>query len=284
MANHLDRVFVQNFVNEFFKEDNIFRNFNYLTRLPSDPVNCQLKLKDDLILAGLPFFFETINRLMENSFDWSEYNEFEGKSFKKSDNHQIKFQLPFNIVLTAERIALNLLQRASSIATYTNKFVKIANTKNIKILDTRKTTPGLRALEKYAVTVGGGFNHRYSQTDIWMIKDNHKSFFDGLEKALNFFKDTKSFYTPVVVEIHNLKELREAIELKCEHVMLDNFTPEEIVEAVKIKTANITYEVSGGIKIENLNDFVIDGVDAISTGSITYEPRQVDISLKYQRA
>ncbi len=268
---------------QFFQEDDLQRNFVYLQSLPKDIVQCELKFKDDLVVAGLPFFFETFNYLMTTELSYQEYLKFEGMVVKKMDNFNIKFQLPFNIVLTAERLALNLLQQASSIATTTSQFATKANLKGIKILDTRKTTPGLRFLEKYAVVQGGGHNHRYGQVDTWMIKDNHKSFFGGLAEALAFFKNQKSFYNPIVVEIHNLAELNEALELKIQHVMLDNFKPETIKEAVKLKQNNMTYEVSGGINLENLDDYLIEGVDAISVGAITYNAKHVDISLKYKR-
>jgi nicotinate-nucleotide pyrophosphorylase (carboxylating) len=270
-------------IEQFFQEDDLQRNFVYIQSLPKDIVQCELKFKDDLVIAGLPFFFETFNYLMSNELSYQEFLNFEGTNVQKNENFNIKFQLPFNIVLTAERLALNLLQQASSIATMTSQFATKASHKGIKILDTRKTTPGLRLLEKYAVVKGGGYNHRYGQTDAWMVKDNHKSFFGGLEQALNFFKDQKSFYNPIVVEIHNIEELIQAIELNVNHIMLDNFKPETIREAVKLKKANMTYEVSGGITLENLDNYLIEGVDAISVGAITYNARHVDISLKYKK-
>jgi nicotinate-nucleotide pyrophosphorylase (carboxylating) len=116
-----------------------------------------------------------------------------------------------------------------------------------------------------------------------MIKDNHKNFFGGVKEAIDFFRNVNSFYTPLVLEIHSIRELKEAINLNVLHVMLDNFDPEQILEAVKIKPEGMTFEVSGGISLNNLNDYLIDGVDAISSGSLTYNAKQVDISLKYHR-
>jgi len=159
--------------------------------------------------------------------------------------------------------------------------VKIAHESGIKILDTRKTTPGLRFLEKYAVRVGGGFNHRMGQTDTWMIKDNHKSFFGGLKGALEFFGKMGSFYNSVVVEIHNTSELEEAISHGVKHVMLDNFTPEQVSEAISLKRDSMTFEVSGGINLDNIKNYLISGVDGISIGKITYDAPSVDISLKF---
>jgi nicotinate-nucleotide pyrophosphorylase (carboxylating) len=267
----------------FFKEDDLSRNFHYLNSLPSDTVSCQLKFKDDLVVSGLPFFFETFNYLTPGCIDYKEFMINEGRDVLKSDNFALHFELPFNLVLTAERIALNLLQKSSSIASYTKKYTDIANKKNIAILDTRKTTPGHRALEKYSVQIGGGKNHRFGQADCWMVKDNHKSFFGGVEKAIKFFKDMNSFYTPIIVEVHSLAEIDQAVAAGSSHLMLDNFSPEEVKEAVKSKKSGVTFEVSGGIDLNSLESYLIDGVDAISSGSLTYNSPHVDISLKYQK-
>ncbi|MGK0367717.1 MAG: nicotinate-nucleotide pyrophosphorylase (carboxylating) [Thermoproteota archaeon] len=263
-----------------FKEDDLNRNIYYINSLPKDAVACALKIKSDCVLSGLPFFFECFSYLGYPVESCEEIiSKYEGKALESGC--EINFSLPFNIVLTGERIGLNLLQHASSIATHTNQFVKMAGSKGIKILDTRKTTPGLRNIEKYAVRTGGGFNHRYGQSDTWMVKDNHKSFFGGLDQAIKFFKEIGSFYNSMVVEIHSLIELKEAMELGVKHVMLDNFAPDDIREAVKIKNSEMTYEVSGGIRLDTLESFLIEGVDAISVGSITYAAPHVDISLKY---
>ena len=265
----------------FFKEDDINRNFSYLSSLPDDLVNCRIHLKDDLILAGLPFFFETFNYLQAGIVNYDSLMEYEGQTFKKIDKKTIEFALPFNIALTGERIALNLLQRTSSIATFTNKFVD--KSREIKILDTRKTTPGLRFIEKYGVRIGGGYNHRFGQTDAWMVKDNHKNFFGGVTEAIKFFESQQTHYQPIIVEIHDLAELEQVAGLGIKHFMLDNFEVEDIKRAVELKQAGMTYEVSGGVNLENLDQYLIEGVDAISSGSLTYAAPPVDISLKYHR-
>ena len=267
----------------FFLEDDLARNHSYIAALPNDNVSCSLKIKDDLVLAGLPYFFGAFNYLGAN-LNLSELLEHEGKSFKKLDKKEIHFNLPFSIALTGERIALNLLQRASSIATFTAKFVEVAKNSNTKILDTRKTTPGLRGLEKYAVRAAGGFNHRLGQSDMWMVKDNHKSFFGGVEEAVNFFRSMNGFYTPIEVEIHDLTELKSGFELGVKHFMLDNFSPEDIREAVSMKSEGVTFEVSGGIRLETIENYLIKGIDAISIGSMTYDAPAVDLSLKYKRS
>lgn len=271
-------------IDHFIREDDLDRNLVYMTKLPKELVKCHLKLKSDMVLAGLPFFFEVFNYLEDNVIDYSEIVEqYEGKAIMFKDKEVINFELPFHVALTGERLALNLLHRASSIATSTHLVCEKINKTNLKVLDTRKTTPGLRFLEKYAVVTGGGYNHRYGQADTWMIKDNHKKIFGGLKEALNFFQSLKGFYQPIVVEIHDLDELKLAIELGVKHAMLDNFTHEDIQIAIKMKKAGMTYEVSGGITLETISDYAIEGIDAASMGSLTSYPAKVDMSLKFEK-
>lgn len=261
----------------FLKEDEVFKNLQYFNTLPKDEVSCVLKIKDDLILAGIPYFEAAFNTLAPEIK--LNLKEWEGNSYSKGTT--LEFKLPFNVALTGERIALNLLQRASSIATYTQQFVKKLEGTNIKLLDTRKTTPGLRTLEKYATQVGGAKNHRFSQLDVFMIKDNHKSFFGGVKGAFDYFKSLNLFYNSLVMEIHTKEEFIEASELGIKHLMLDNFSPEEIKEIVKIKKTDQTLEASGGITLSSIEKYRIEGLDAISVGSITYAAPAKDISLKY---
>ncbi|MGE3608973.1 MAG: carboxylating nicotinate-nucleotide diphosphorylase [Bacteriovoracaceae bacterium] len=268
-------------IQNWLREDDLDRNFHYIKSLPTHPVNLQLKIKSPLILAGADYFAATFKALgAQENFNF--LNECEGRKFTGNEVIHFPKSLPFNIAVTAERLALNLLQHASSIATWTNHHVEKSKNYGIKILDTRKTTPGLRSLEKYAVRVGGGFNHRLGQTDSWMIKDNHKSSLGGLEGAWKFFVSQGAFYNNTIVEIHNLTELTEAIKLGMTHVMLDNFSPENIKEAVKLKKASMVFEISGGIRLENLDNYLIEGVDAISIGALTNSAPRVDLSLKFK--
>lgn len=282
MTNLLINKALQDSIAAYFKEDDLARNLNYIQSLPSDEVQCQLKIKDDMILCGLAYFIESFNYLGAN-LKYEDFEKYEGQKYQKNDMAEINFTLPFSIALTGERIALNLIQRASSIATYTNKFTTLAKDSGVKILDTRKTLPGYRALEKYAVVTGGGNNHRFGQSDMWMVKDNHKSFFGGVKEAIDFFKSKNSFYTPIEVEIHDLAELKLALNEGVRHIMLDNFSPDEIKEAVKEKPEGVTFEVSGGVRLNTLESYLIEGVDAISIGALTYDAPAVDLSLKYNR-
>ncbi len=269
-------------IKTWLEEDDLIRNYHYTKSLPETEVELFLKVKSPLVLAGADYFIATFAALGADSKDFEFLQKWDGREFEAGEVIQFPVKLPFAMAVTGERLALNLLQHASSIATWTKKHVDIANKKNIKILDTRKTTPGLRSLEKYAVRVGGGFNHRLGQTDTWMIKDNHKSCLGGLEGAWKFFQEQGAFYNNTVVEIHNIEELNEAIKLGITHVMLDNFSPTNIKEAVKGKKAGMTYEVSGGLKLDTLNDYLIEGVDALSMGSIIYSAPRVDLSLKFK--
>lgn len=264
-------------VERWLLEDDLNRNHHYLRSLPTHPVELTLKFKSPLLVAGTDYFSAVFYFLGE---DVSEITSLESKEFRSPETYVFKKRIPFNVAVTGERLALNLLQHGSSIASWTKQFVSIAG--NTKILDTRKTTPGLRSLEKYAVRVGGGFNHRLGQTDLWMIKDNHKACLGGLKGAFEFFQAQGTFYNNIIAEVHDLNELAEAMSLGISHVMLDNFTGDDIREAVKLKKPGMTFEVSGGIRLQTVKDFLIEGVDALSVGSLTYSAPRVDISLKYR--
>lgn len=261
----------------FFAEDDLNGNAYYLKTLPSDKVTCVLKIKSDVFLSGLPYFVGAFQYLGAE-LDENIFSKHEGKFFAKGET--IEFSLPFNIALSGERVALNLLQQATRVSTFTKKFVEAAEGTSVKILDTRKTTPGLRPLEKYAVRMAGAHNHRFSQADAWMIKDNHKTFFGGLEAAWKHFQSMQTFYQNTIVEIHSLEELKQAMELNIKHIMLDNFSPEDLKKAVPLKKAGVTFEVSGGVKLDNIKNYLIPGIDAISIGALTHSAPHVDLSMK----
>ncbi len=263
----------------FLKEDGLFDHVHYLKSLPQSQVKCSLKVKSDLVLCGLDAFTEVFNYLGSTNYSW-DFKEQEGKYITKDSKTSFDFLLPFSVALSGERIALNLLTRASAVATYTSQFVKMAKPYNIEILDTRKTTPGFKAFEKYAVVVGGGKNHRFGSTEILMVKDNHKKVFGGLGPAVNAMKAMSGFYSPMIVEIHDLEELKLAKKLELKHLMLDNFSPMMVKEAISIKSEGMTYEISGGINLKSISDYFISGVDAISIGGLTHNPPPVDMSLK----
>lgn len=255
----------------FLKEDDLSDHLYYVNKLPKDLVHCVLKIKSPMVICGLPIFssvFEHLGAHLPHEIQ-KKFEQAEGSFLLGEGEHFAEFEVPFAKALMAERLSLNLLGHCSKIASFTQQFVKKASPYNISIIDTRKTTPGLRAFEKYAVRVGGGYNHRFGQTDLWMVKDNHKSYFGGLTEAVDFFRSMHGFYTPILTEIHSLEELDEAIKAEVRHVMLDNFSPELIKQAVDRKPDFMSYEVSGGVTLETLENYLIRGVDAISIGKLT---------------
>jgi nicotinate-nucleotide pyrophosphorylase (carboxylating) len=186
-----------------------------------------------------------------------------------------------NAILTGERVALNFLQHLSGIATLTNKFVEKVRGTKVKILDTRKTTPGLRELEKYAVQCGGGKNHRMGLWDMVLIKDNHIKVAGGIEKAISKFSSfTQSL---IEIEVKDIRDLKKALRYPINWIMLDNMSISEIkesVEIIKTKDPRIRIEVSGGVKLSNVREIAETGVDYISVGALTHSAPAIDMSLK----
>lgn len=190
-----------------------------------------------------------------------------------------------DVLLTGERVALNLLQRMSGVATLTRAYVKAVEGTKAQIVDTRKTTPGLRMLEKYAVTVGGGKNHRMGLDDGVLIKDNHIALAGGITEAVVMAKQKVGHLHKIEVEISNWAQLREALEAGADIVMLDNQTPEEarkLVEMARQINPAVLLEASGGMDLERVRSFAEAGVDLISVGRLTHSAKAVDISFKIQ--
>jgi len=187
---------------------------------------------------------------------------------------------PARGILSGERVALNFLQRLCGIATLTNQFVKRVKGARVKILDTRKTTPGLRALEKYAVKVGGGENHRMGLYDAILIKDNHIQLAGGINKAIVAAK-LALLRKPIEVEAKTISEVKEAIKLRVDRILLDNMNIKTLRDAVKLcKIAGIKTEASGGINLNNVGAIARTGVDYVSVGALTHSARALDMCLK----
>ncbi|MDI9487744.1 MAG: carboxylating nicotinate-nucleotide diphosphorylase [Bacillota bacterium] len=182
-------------------------------------------------------------------------------------------------ILNGERLALNLIQRMSGIATISRKYRDIVKDIPVRIVDTRKTTPGLRILEKYAVRVGGCYNHRYNLSEAVLIKDNHIKAIGGIKKAIDKIKNNLSHTIKVEVEVESIKGLKEAIEAGADIVMLDNMNLEDMRKAVEIGRGKVILEASGGITIEELVETAKTGVDVISVGALTHSVKALDISL-----
>jgi nicotinate-nucleotide pyrophosphorylase (carboxylating) len=183
-------------------------------------------------------------------------------------------------LLKGERVILNLVQRLSGIATLTKRAVKELNSPTTKLCDTRKTTPGLRMFEKYAVRCGGGFNHRYGLFDGVMIKDNHISFAGSITKAVQSARDKLGHMIKIEVETETKEQVQEAVEAKVDVIMFDNRSPEEIQEWIGLVSNGIITEASGGITLTNLASYRETGVDYISLGFLTHSVKALDISVK----
>ncbi|MFN8260270.1 MAG: carboxylating nicotinate-nucleotide diphosphorylase [Chitinophagales bacterium] len=207
----------------------------------------------------------------------------EGSTVKYGD---VAFHVYGSVVsiLTAERLVLNCMQRMSGIASRTNEYVKAIEGTKAKVIDTRKTTPNLRFLEKYAVTVGGGFNHRFGLYDMIMLKDNHIDFCGGITKAVHKVHEylkANNLNLRIEVETRSLENVKEV--LNCggiDRIMLDNYVPEKVKEAVDLINGKYETEASGGITLETIRSFAETGVDFISVGALTHSVRSLDLSLK----
>lgn len=189
---------------------------------------------------------------------------------------------PISSLLTGERVVLNLLQRMSGIATLTNQAVICLNSSHTKICDTRKTTPGLRMIEKYAVRCGGGFNHRFGLYDGIMLKDNHIASCGSIFDAVRKVREQAGHMIKVEVEIESEEQLLEAIEAKPDIIMFDNRTPEETAAFVRLTPGSIITEASGGITLQNLAQYRDTGVDFISLGMLTHSVKSLDLSMNVE--
>lgn len=184
------------------------------------------------------------------------------------------------VLLSGERTALNLLQRMSGIATYTRALADLLKGSNTKLLDTRKTTPCMRIFEKYAVKVGGGYNHRYNLSDGILLKDNHIGAAGGVKEAVRMAKEYAPFVCKIEIEVENLDMLKEALEAGADIIMLDNMSVEDMKAAVKLCAGKAETECSGNVTKENVAKLVDIGVDYISSGALTHSSPILDLSLK----
>lgn len=236
----------------------------------------ELLCKEEGIVAGLEVF-ERVFSIIGNV----------EVKFYKNDGDRIypKERIAFlqgstRNLLLGERIALNLLQRMSGIATLTNKFVKEIEHTNAKLLDTRKTTPNLRMLEKYSVRVGGGYNHRFNLSDGIMLKDNHISAGGGIRNAVKLARQNSSFVRKIEVEVENIDMVKEALEANVDIIMLDNMDIELARQAVEIIGNRALTEFSGNVDIKNIKKIAEIGVNYISVGALTHSTKVLDLSMK----
>lgn len=232
--------------------------------------------KGNFVLAGFPFAREVFNILDPPTVFKTFYNE-GAKACKGDVLGEVSGKT--RVLLAGERISLNILQRLSGIATMTSQFVDAVRGTKAKIVDTRKTIPCQRFMEKYAVKMGGGINHRFGLYDGILIKDNHVEEVGGIREAVTLAKAGRHL-ARIEVEVENLKELQDAIEAGADIVMLDNMSIDNMKEAVRIAAGQVTIEASGNISLNNVREVAETGVDLISVGAITHSAVAADISMK----
>ncbi len=274
----LNKIYVDRLIENALLED-----INYVDAatdylIPEDQQgSAQFIAKADGVLAGMEIALRVFEILQP---------DFKAEVFKKDGDYLKKGDIIAKIsgntrtLLKGERTALNLLQHMSGVATATNKAVKLVEGTNASIADTRKTLPGLRPLEKYAVTVGGGKNHRYNLSDCAMLKDNHVDAGGGITNAVNKLREKLGHTVKIELEVRNLDELKEALSVDVDIIMLDNMSCEDMKKAVEITAGKAKLEASGGITDETLRAVAETGVDIISMGAVTHSVKAFDISLK----
>jgi len=231
--------------------------------------------KENGILCGLNIAFQVFT-ILEKHIRCVAYKK-DGDLIKKGETFA-KIEGYSSSILSGERVALNFLQRMSGIATMTNEYVNSIKPYQAKLLDTRKTTPLLRELEKYAVRIGGGYNHRFGLYDMVLIKDNHIAAVGSIKKAVELVKKKNTSYK-IEVEVKNAKEIDEAVRCKVDRILLDNMSLELMKKAVDKYGKEVEFEASGGINIHNINQVASVGVHYISCGYLTHSYRSLDISL-----
>lgn len=278
---NLDKQLLDTFIKQALAEDIGDGDHTSLATIPKGAQGkAKLLIKDEGIFAGIQ-----IAKSIFNTVDATLEIDVFIKDGDKVSYGDIALFVKGNIysILTAERLVLNTLQRLSGIATTTNKIAEKLKLTKTKVLDTRKTTPNIRFLEKWAVKVGGGVNHRFGLYDMILIKDNHVDYAGGISNALKAAKHytihTKML--PIEIEVRNLNELKEVLlEGGVERILLDNFNYEDLKLAVKLIDGRFTTEASGGITEQNALEFAKCGVDYISMGALTHSVKSLDMSLK----
>ena len=273
----LKPILIDKYILAALREDMTSGDITTDSILKDEKAEVNLIAKDKGILAGLDVFkrvFEILDEDVTFEFYFSDGDEVNNKDLIGKIRGRAK------AILEGERTALNFLQRMSGIATYTKKMVDALDSKHVKILDTRKTTPNMRIFEKYAVTLGGGYNHRYNLSDGIMLKDNHIDAGGGIREAVERVRSLNPFVKKIEVEVENFDQVREALEAKADIIMLDNMEIEEIREACKIINKRAIIECSGNVSLENINSYKDLDIDYISSGAITYSAGVLDLSMK----
>ncbi|HOG35949.1 MAG TPA: carboxylating nicotinate-nucleotide diphosphorylase [Paludibacteraceae bacterium] len=277
MTDHLDAL-----IKLWFAEDIGDGDHTTLSCIPADAIGkSQLIIKEEGILAGVEVA-KRVFHLFDSDLKMTQFLH-DGDRVKVGD---IAFVVEGRIqsLLQTERLILNIMQRMSGIATRTAEYVKLLESTHTRVLDTRKTTPGLRLLEKEAVKIGGGCNHRIGLYDMILLKDNHVDFAGGIDKAITRAKEyceTKGKNLKIEIEVRNFDEIRQVMAVGgVDRIMLDNFTPADTKKAVELIGGKYETESSGGITFDTLRQYAECGVDYISVGALTHSVKSLDMSFK----
>jgi len=278
----LDKEIIDRFIINSLKEDVGDGDHTSLATIPAETIGkAKLLVKDEGILAGVELAGE-IFHIVDERIKMTIYLT-DGAKVKYGD---IAFEVEGNAqnILTAERLVLNCMQHMSGIATRTREITDLLKGTNTKVLDTRKTTPGMRYLEKWAVRIGGGVNHRFGLYDMILIKDNHVDYAGGIREAIesthNYLKK-KDKKLAIEIEVRNLEELEQVMQTGgIDRILLDNFKPAQLCDALNMIEGRYITEASGGITIDNIRQYAECGVDYISVGALTHSVKSLDLSLK----
>jgi nicotinate-nucleotide pyrophosphorylase (carboxylating) len=275
---------LQHLVREAMSEDIGDGDHSTLSSIPSDAVGkAILKIKEEGVLAGVAVA-EKIFRIKQADIIFKAHKQ-DGDEMNVGET-AFEVEALVHTILQCERIVLNCMQRMSGIATLTRTYAHKLKGYHTRVLDTRKTTPNFRLLEKEAVRIGGGINHRFGLYDMIMLKDNHIDYAGGIEKAINRawqYVESQKPGLKIEVETRSLDEVKQVIDAgngKVFRIMLDNFKPEQITEALKLIDGMFETEASGGINLSNLEDYAKTGVDYVSVGALIHQARSLDLSLK----
>lgn len=271
---------VDPFILSALKEDITSEDVSTNAVMPeAAPGEVDLICKEDGIICGLQVFARVFELLDKDGTVDIEFFVKDGDAVQ-AGQLMAKVRGDIRVLLSGERTALNYLQRMSGIATYTHAIAKLLEGTGIRLLDTRKTTPNNRIFEKYAVRVGGGHNHRYNLTDGVLLKDNHIGAAGGVKEAIAMAKAYAPFVRKIEVEVENLEMVRQAVEAGADIIMLDNMTPEVMVQAIAVIDGKAEIEISGNVTKENIERIKGLGVDYVSSGALTHSSPIMDISLK----
>lgn len=274
----LNQFYVDNLIKEAISEDINYIDVSADYLIPEEQRNdSYFVAKADGVLCGLDIAMRVFT-LLDDTFTYTVHKN-DGDEVKTGDLI-VEFNGKTACLLKGERTALNIIQHMSGIATATNKAVKLCEGTNVSVTDTRKTLPGLRALQKYAVVCGGGKNHRYNLSDGAMLKDNHIDAGGGITNAVAILRSKLGHMVTIEVETRNFDEVKEAVDAGADIIMLDNMTNAQMEECVKYIDGRAKTEASGNITLDNIAEVAKTGVDIISLGALTHSVKAFDISMK----